>query len=856
MDLVQERAIAEIRAKQKLAQIQKKEMAKVKIELPKTTKEEASQYLVSDKEIPILERQDGEDDATYNARLTEFKLKNQDKIFNYLDTQRQQLRKNLSEITNNNTYIAEIMGKIPDEGIYYFNRYWSKIKKALNDNFTQISKDELITVLDTIIDIILDDTIADKSQALKNLDIESEIEKIAQVVEYNQTPVNKQPETVFYPREPVVPPELKDKINRKGVSKQDIKFSGRRMKLERQALLEKSKYNDETAVRNLQTMFDDVPEYDKRIEEERLFDILDRTVKSKRQSNVIVDDLLNQTINGLTGQTNDLARQENSTSKEDEMRQLVYDMIDKATKKGDSKKNIRDMVADIIDETVANLARQEEGYVNTVPTQEDQTQKQMDEVKDDSQKTPEIQQKSSDAVAKLETDDNGFVDNSAGSSVDELDEQIRNIYSYLGYVDRLKDAKEKITISDFDYNIKQNEIAYYTHTVKTRKQEFIEKYKVEPTKQLLEKLDSSRDTVVEEEKKMRQQAQNKEQENRHIEALKGLLEDIERVTKLKDKTLIESYKSSFENIFNNFVSTYGYDPSNKIFGEEDKPSQSKVSVSLSEKDSMTSKEPYKIEDINQKIHSIRAKDLTQLYLKKKIDDKEFMNVLGKLSDSDKISDERFKNLKYHFTQKDIKEFLAPLILEYKNNLMAKEDLTRAEVDERTKPIFGFGLRKRKFEPLRLGRYLLDKNQLENQNLLHLTHESGNNVKFFKKTYISDDMKELLFYLLKNKKINQSLFKSLEPDEKDLLKRILDKCGLSSQLNISLDSGKYSDVKKQYKDLKEQYLIICSEMEEGNDSPLLEKKYNKIVKELKQVILYMNKAGEMSKVQANHLIASL
>ena len=58
------------------------------------------------------------------------------------------------------------------------------------------------------------------------------------------------------------------------------------------------------------------------------------------------------------------------------------------------------------------------------------------------------------------------------------------------------------------------------------------------------------------------------------------------------------------------------------------------------------------------------------------------------------------------------------------------------------------------------------------------------------------------------------------------------------------------------DLKEQYLIICSEMEEGNDSPLLDKKYNKIVKELKQTILYMNKIGEMSKVQANHLIASL
>ena len=188
--------------------------------------------------------------------------------------------------------------------------------------------------------------------------------------------------------------------------------------------------------------------------------------------------------------------------------------------------------------------------------------------------------------------------------------------------------------------------------------------------------------------------------------------------------------------------------------------------------------------------------------------------------------------------------------------MAKESLTRAQADERTRPIFGVGLKKKNFEPIMIGRYLLDKNQLENQNLLHLTHTSGNNVKFFKKTYISDDMKDLIFSLLKNKKLNQSLYKSLETDEKDLLKRILDKCGLSSQLNLKLDSGKYSDVKKQYNDLKEQYLIICSEMEEGNDSPLLDKKYNKIVKELKQTILYMNKIGEMSKVQANHLIASL
>jgi hypothetical protein len=194
---------------------------------------------------------------------------------------------------------------------------------------------------------------------------------------------------------------------------------------------------------------------------------------------------------------------------------------------------------------------------------------------------------------------------------------------------------------------------------------------------------------------------------------------------------------------------------------------------------------------------------------------------------------------------------------YKNKLLKGDpSMTREDVDGITRPIFGIGLNRKKLQPVIFGRYLIDEYKLENQNLLHVFHQSGNNVKYFKATYISEDLKDLINYILKKKSFNEKLYKLLSEDETDLIRRLLDKSGLAKQLNLKLEKGKYDDVKNMYQELKKQYQLITAEMDAGNDSPILQRQLNKIVKELKQVITHLSKVGEISKRDATNMILSL
>ena len=96
---------------------------------------------------------------------------------------------------------------------------------------------------------------------------------------------------------------------------------------------------------------------------------------------------------------------------------------------------------------------------------------------------------------------------------------------------------------------------------------------------------------------------------------------------------------------------------------------------------------------------------------------------------------------------------------------------------------------------------------------------------------------------------------LDSSEQELFSSLIEKSGLKAQLNINLGS-KYSDVKKMYKDLKEEYEILNSQIESGNDSPIVQKELNKNVKELKQIITHLAKVGEISKSNATNMILSL
>ena len=217
-----------------------------------------------------------------------------------------------------------------------------------------------------------------------------------------------------------------------------------------------------------------------------------------------------------------------------------------------------------------------------------------------------------------------------------------------------------------------------------------------------------------------------------------------------------------------------------------------------------------------------------------------------------------KGLQGNLSKADFNKYVVPYVVDYKNMLVREKGLNMYGANASSRKIFGFGLSKsNKIVPLQFGRYILNKNKLDNQNLLQVLHENSlNQVKFFKSTYISDDMKDLIYYIVEKKSFSPKLYKMMDNSEQDLFNMLLDKSGLKKQLNINLGSSKYSDVKKMYKDLKEEYEILNSQIESGNDSPIVQKELNKNVKELKQIITHLAKIGEISKANATNMILSL
>jgi hypothetical protein len=236
---------------------------------------------------------------------------------------------------------------------------------------------------------------------------------------------------------------------------------------------------------------------------------------------------------------------------------------------------------------------------------------------------------------------------------------------------------------------------------------------------------------------------------------------------------------------------------------------------------------------------------------------EMNRILSNLSGAEAM---RFKSSleKSYLSEETINKYLVPYALEHRNKLIEEKGMSKDDAFDESGKIYGFGLSKsRKIVPIQFGRYILNKNKLDNQNLLQVLHENSlNQVKFFKSTYISDDMKDLIYYIIEKKNFSQKLYKLLDSSEQDLFNMLIDKSGLKKQLNINLGSSKYSDVKKIYKDLKEQYEILTSQIESGNDSPIVQKELNKTIKELKQIITHLSKVGELSKANATNMILSL
>lgn len=305
----------------------------------------------------------------------------------------------------------------------------------------------------------------------------------------------------------------------------------------------------------------------------------------------------------------------------------------------------------------------------------------------------------------------------------------------------------------------------------------------------------------------------------------------------------------------------GLRPPIEVKPEEITPEEAVSSLENQEEGLRFADPLFSIDEVNNMIikgEYTKDKSLIKLIAENKENDKIFKDVYTDLLKENNHDEEALKILKNNqISKENYIKYYGPRIVSYKNQLMHQDKtLKKEDVNKITRPIFGVGLNRKKLQPIVFGRYLIDEDKLNNRNLLHIFHNSGNNVKYFRATYISEDMKDLINYILRKKSFNYNLFKLLSEEEKDMMKELLDKSKLGEQLNIKLGSSKHDDAKNRYHELKKEYMIISSEIDQGNDNPKLQKDLNKIIKELKQLITHLSKVGEISKRDATNLILSL
>jgi len=216
---------------------------------------------------------------------------------------------------------------------------------------------------------------------------------------------------------------------------------------------------------------------------------------------------------------------------------------------------------------------------------------------------------------------------------------------------------------------------------------------------------------------------------------------------------------------------------------------------------------------------------------------------------------------------DYNKKVVPLVRELRNGYIKENSEDKnAYVDaiKFSKSIIGMGIKdtskikppETKVDDLKLlGRYYIDTNKLSN-NQLRLFHQSGNHVKYFKQQVISDDLVNLINFILEKKKYNEKLFNLLEDEEKTLFKNIFMKSGLGKMLNVYIYDHTNKDAKKKYEDLKERVAILQGEIDAGNDNKQIVKDLNETIKELKQQIVYMSQLGLINLKTAQMMILSL
>ena len=124
-------------------------------------------------------------------------------------------------------------------------------------------------------------------------------------------------------------------------------------------------------------------------------------------------------------------------------------------------------------------------------------------------------------------------------------------------------------------------------------------------------------------------------------------------------------------------------------------------------------------------------------------------------------------------------------------------------------------------------YHIPKSKI-NRNILEIRYTKNNHLTNFKSQYISSELKDVIMDLIKNKKLNKTLYNKLKPIDKHLMRSIMPYFETENLVDADSDD-----------EFNKDFEIVRGEIMAGNDSMLLKKK-------AKQYLLHAYNMNKISK----------
>lgn len=198
--------------------------------------------------------------------------------------------------------------------------------------------------------------------------------------------------------------------------------------------------------------------------------------------------------------------------------------------------------------------------------------------------------------------------------------------------------------------------------------------------------------------------------------------------------------------------------------------------------------------------------------------------------------------------------------ELKNELKAKlqdtkNDLTLKEYErEKFRKLHGVGIKRKKgygisendsSKYIPFGKYVIDFPALK-ENKLKIKYDYGASLPSIPIQMITKDLSMFLLDVIKEGKVNETLFKKLNKEEKKLFQHICKKCKIDETLNIS-DEEIQND--RDDEEMLKRFELVRGEFIAGNNSPHL-------IKELKQLLIKFIHEGKISKQHGYDLLLEI